>query len=565
MSFTHITQKPFGTIAGILFMTVCFALSCGKRGGTAPGTFISADSLSRVRNTIGNHLARGRYDEAISLSTKLKKFGTDHDDPKSYLTGITYLSQTYLALEKTDSMRVYLDQALALGLEQEDYWALATVYNSLGIYAMFTELDYLQGIALLAEGVKYAELSGDDSRLFMLKCNLALGYYFRNDPAGLVHALDAYEIGKAHDSEYMIFSGAVASGYLYYLSGDYDMARRYIEEAMPLTEVYGDKGGVYSVYGDIMLAMGDEQKAVDHYLRALSNISFEGHYSSPVDTHLSYGAYLMKKRRFAEAIRIMEQGVELVRNTSAPVKRYRLYHQLSIAYDSVGDKAAALAYYKRYDTEAEGVFNADKERSIGELKVRYERERHENEMLKSRKKLQVAILLIVVILIVAVAGYTIHYRTARNYRSLLKKHQQSREMERFYRSQLEQSTGVAAPQFLKSRSQDKMEELYASLQEVMLSQELYKNPDLSRDKLAGILSTNRTYLTEVIRKFTGLSFIYYVNSFRIDEAVRVLSDPDNDVPIKALSSQVGFNSLSVFYKFFQAATGMPPSQFRNRS
>jgi AraC-like DNA-binding protein len=108
-----------------------------------------------------------------------------------------------------------------------------------------------------------------------------------------------------------------------------------------------------------------------------------------------------------------------------------------------------------------------------------------------------------------------------------------------------------------------MEELFASLQEVMYSQQLYKDMNLSRDKVAGILSTNRTYLTETVNRFTGLSFIYYINSFRIDEAIRLLSDPGNDIPIKALASEVGFSSISTFYKFFQATTEMSPAQFRN--
>ena len=39
------------------------------------------------------------------------------------------------------------------------------------------------------------------------------------------------------------------------------------------------------------------------------------------------------------------------------------------------------------------------------------------------------------------------------------------------------------------------------------------------------------------------------------EAVRLLSDPDNQTPLKAISAELGFNSMTTFYSQFQAATG----------
>ena len=98
----------------------------------------------------------------------------------------------------------------------------------------------------------------------------------------------------------------------------------------------------------------------------------------------------------------------------------------------------------------------------------------------------------------------------------------------------------------------------------MSEQKIYMRPDLSRDAVAKLLSTNRTYLSEAISRYTGLSFVYYVNSFRIDAAVRILSDPNDETPIKALVHELGFHSMSTFYRLFQAAKGVPPSQFREQ-
>lgn len=62
-----------------------------------------------------------------------------------------------------------------------------------------------------------------------------------------------------------------------------------------------------------------------------------------------------------------------------------------------------------------------------------------------------------------------------------------------------------------------------------------------------------------------MTFKNYVNSLRISEAVAILSDPDNDVPLKAVYAELGFNSTSTFYRVFQNATGVPPSQYRKEA
>ena len=60
-----------------------------------------------------------------------------------------------------------------------------------------------------------------------------------------------------------------------------------------------------------------------------------------------------------------------------------------------------------------------------------------------------------------------------------------------------------------------------------------------------------------------MSFLAYINTFRIEEAIKILSEKDNDVPMKAIVDDLGFGSMSTFYRLFSAATGFSPSQFRS--
>ena len=68
------------------------------------------------------------------------------------------------------------------------------------------------------------------------------------------------------------------------------------------------------------------------------------------------------------------------------------------------------------------------------------------------------------------------------------------------------------------------------------------NADLTRESMAESLNTNRTYLSQIINEQTNLSFNQYVNNYRIEEAIRILSDNNNDMPLKAVCSHIGFRS-----------------------
>lgn len=117
---------------------------------------------------------------------------------------------------------------------------------------------------------------------------------------------------------------------------------------------------------------------------------------------------------------------------------------------------------------------------------------------------------------------------------------------------------------VSSLSDEKGEQLFKELEELMRSQYIYRENNLTKDKLSKMLNTNRTYLSQVINENTGLSFTHYLNSFRINEAITTLSDTENSIPLKALASDIGFNSINTFYKAFQMAVGVTPSLYREK-
>lgn len=93
----------------------------------------------------------------------------------------------------------------------------------------------------------------------------------------------------------------------------------------------------------------------------------------------------------------------------------------------------------------------------------------------------------------------------------------------------------------------------------------YHEPRLTREKLAKMLGTNRTYLSTVIHAKGGMSYQQFVNTYRINEAIEVLSDASQiERPLKQLWSELGFTSPSTFYKLFQQSVGITPLAFRKQ-
>jgi two-component system response regulator YesN len=71
------------------------------------------------------------------------------------------------------------------------------------------------------------------------------------------------------------------------------------------------------------------------------------------------------------------------------------------------------------------------------------------------------------------------------------------------------------------------------------------------------------YLSRMFKKYTGASFITYINELRIKKAVELLKD--TDMSIKETAQKVGYNNLNYFYKTFKAVTGITPKTFKGNS
>lgn len=88
----------------------------------------------------------------------------------------------------------------------------------------------------------------------------------------------------------------------------------------------------------------------------------------------------------------------------------------------------------------------------------------------------------------------------------------------------------------------------------------YKN-DLDLKSVADKLFISTWYLSKLLSKETGSTFVDILNEVRVEEAKKLLMDPK--YKIYEVAEQVGFNDVPYFTKLFKKVTGVTPMDYRN--
>lgn len=89
------------------------------------------------------------------------------------------------------------------------------------------------------------------------------------------------------------------------------------------------------------------------------------------------------------------------------------------------------------------------------------------------------------------------------------------------------------------------------------------NKDISLNSAAEYVFLSPAYLSRMLKKETGKSFIEYVMGARIERAKLLLRTTDKKT--YEIAKEVGYNDIRYFAKLFKTMEGVTPNQFREKS
>ncbi len=110
---------------------------------------------------------------------------------------------------------------------------------------------------------------------------------------------------------------------------------------------------------------------------------------------------------------------------------------------------------------------------------------------------------------------------------------------------------------------DFAEECINKLNYLMDIEKVYTDADIALQSLAEKMSVSTHQLSQLLNERLGRNFADFINSFRIEEAKKILKSPKGSrQKISAVAFTVGFNTTVAFYRAFKKFTKKTPSQYK---
>ena len=564
-------------------LSVCYLWFCGF-GGKQEGK-VSDSALYVLKDKAYGHISKGEYQETERVCQEILQNTVWGGQEWFYTYALIYQGQARIMLGKTQEGLQDLLGAKRLAEIQHNDSALCSVYNGLGLYEQNVTCDYYRSLNYYREGCDIAERCGHRLLYCLLVANIAEVLTLRNEEAGLEYAEKCYLLGRQNNDPYLIYCGAISMARNLCLNRKMEEAWRYTREADRLSKRYDfkNRSDIYNTYGEIALEAGDYMKAGLYYEQAIREHGFS-QAAYVVSTYVGYGRALIAQKKYKSALEKLQIGKEISEKNITSLFRREVYLLLSACYDRLGEPKESLEYYKKYTAESFRLYNEDKERTEKELMVRYETEKRNKELAqknmllqKEQNRVMALVGITFVVLIVVLLFYINYRRKNRLYKQIVRESVDWLAKERQFskriaeqEKQLQELIGKAGAvdggrYSGSSLNKDSQQELFGRLERLMQNDQVYKNSLFTREKMAELLGTNRTYLSQTINEQTGLTFTHYMNKYRIEEARRILADRQDDTPIKAIAADLGFSSVTTFYTLFKAVVQMSPDQYRKHA
>jgi YesN/AraC family two-component response regulator len=110
---------------------------------------------------------------------------------------------------------------------------------------------------------------------------------------------------------------------------------------------------------------------------------------------------------------------------------------------------------------------------------------------------------------------------------------------------------------------DVVESVITQLTRLMITKQLYMNQTLTINDVSRELATNRTYVSNEIKRSFKSGFRDYLNRLRLEKAKELINSSNSeDMSLMVISEQVGFRNYGTFNAAFKKENGITPGEWK---
>lgn len=116
--------------------------------------------------------------------------------------------------------------------------------------------------------------------------------------------------------------------------------------------------------------------------------------------------------------------------------------------------------------------------------------------------------------------------------------------------------------FYTKLSEKEADSILNRLDKLMAEEKPYLDSSQNLQSISQKLDVSKRYISQVINERLNKNFKEYINEYRINDAIVILNESEDDIRIFEVMYDVGFNSKSSFNQAFKRCTGMTPTDYR---
>ena len=492
-------------------------------------------------------------------------------------------AEYYFSKASYDTALVCYALLASMPLKGEDADSLEWVVQAMNTQGVlyYWMSDYRKSYECLINALDLCEKAGVGTYKYKILLNIG-NIYYRFDRMDLAKGYYSEALASCRDSaDRIILASNIGSVYLG--NGSLDTALAYFDYAEALSRRCGNLhiGGIHNNKASLFFKEKEYDSAFFYWRQALEGAS--GNAEIQALSYSDLGRLFLERGATDSALHYVRLSNAIAAksgNRNVQTENYRLLSRIA---EAKGNRDKAFGYYKTYADMKDSLFNVEKFGEINQLQRSYEMSKVDSQISRLVMEQQVkdqvlryrtVSLWVVICALIGLSGvlafmYLQHKKLNRAYDSLVEKsfriaeyQEEAAVKRRKHAMQEKASVGLAAPvsaegEMPEDRTQD---ELLDRILRVMDDTEAICDPEFSIEKLAMMVQSNHTSVSQSINAGMKKNFRAFLNSYRIREAQRILAMPDaGKYTIEAIAVRVGFKSRSGFVNVFKETTGVTPS------